>query len=38
LVRQYGLEAAGAALVAASVAIALGMLGLLLRSRPQKAA
>jgi O-antigen/teichoic acid export membrane protein len=38
LVGRYGLEAAGAALVAASVAIALGMLGLLLRSRSQKAA
>ncbi|CAN7217541.1 lipopolysaccharide biosynthesis protein [Phenylobacterium sp. LjRoot225] len=38
LVGRFGLEAAGAALVAASVAIALGMLGLLLRSRPQKAA
>jgi O-antigen/teichoic acid export membrane protein len=35
LVRQYGLEAAGAALVAASAAIAVGMLWLLLRQRPQ---
>jgi O-antigen/teichoic acid export membrane protein len=33
LVRNFGLEAAGAALVVASVAIALGMLWLLLRSR-----
>jgi O-antigen/teichoic acid export membrane protein len=42
LVRNYGVEAAGAALVAASVAIALGMLWLLLKQRPsaqqQKAA
>ena len=37
LVRRFGVEAAGAALVAASVAIALGMLWLLLRQR-QKAA
>jgi len=35
LVRSYGLEAAGAALVASSVAIGLGMLWLLLRRRPQ---
>jgi O-antigen/teichoic acid export membrane protein len=34
LVRSYGLEAAGAALVASSVAIGLGMLWLLLRRRP----
>jgi O-antigen/teichoic acid export membrane protein len=33
LVRRYGVEAAGAALVASSVAIALGMLWLLLRQR-----
>lgn len=42
LVRHYGVAAAGAALVAASVAIALGMLWLLLKqrspARPQKAA
>jgi O-antigen/teichoic acid export membrane protein len=34
LVDRYGVEAAGAALVAASLAIALGMLWLLLRQRP----
>ena len=35
LVRNYGVEAAGAALVAASLAIAIGMLWLLLSQRPQ---
>jgi hypothetical protein len=33
LVERYGVEAAGAALVVSSVAIALGMLWLLLRQR-----
>lgn len=35
LIRRFGVEAAGAALVASSVAIALGMLWLLLRRRSQ---